>query len=67
MASTPVMGNLAIPSPRIQADPTLIDPALILSAKHAGLYLYFGRLVRPLWSSPCVRTAVVETHEEVVS
>ncbi|XP_044758799.1 nuclear pore complex protein Nup155 [Coccinella septempunctata] len=35
------------------------------SSKHNGLYLYFGRILRPVWSRNCVRQVVLDPKSKV--
>lgn len=41
---------------------SMFQPELIFSSKHNGLYLYFSRLVRPLWLATLVVPGSQATH-----
>lgn len=38
-----------------------------LSAKHNGLYLYLGRILRPVWMRRCVEKVLLDLRTAVVS
>lgn len=40
-----------------------IEPTVQFSSKHNGLYLYFSRLIRPIWSFNVVKSQIVKTVE----
>ncbi|KAK9883024.1 hypothetical protein WA026_001236 [Henosepilachna vigintioctopunctata] len=46
-----------------------LDPPTIFqfSSKHNGLYLYFGRILRPLWNQKCVQLVLVEEKSRLVA
>lgn len=35
------------------------------SAKHSGLYLYVGRILRPIWSMRCIKQEIVNNKSQV--
>lgn len=41
----------------------IIEPTVQFSSKHNGLYLYFSRLIRPIWSFNVVKSQIVKTSE----
>lgn len=64
--STP-FGGVSPPAFALPVAPQSMGPidsrghALHFSAKHDGLYLYLGRILRPLWS---LRVAITTEHEK---
>jgi len=37
------------------------------SAKHSGLYLYVGRILRPIWNVRCIKQEIICCSKIVVS
>lgn len=35
------------------------------SAKHSGLYLYVGRILRPIWNVRCIKQEIVNNKSQV--
>lgn len=35
------------------------------SAKHSGLYLYIGRILRPIWNVRCIKQETVNNKNQV--
>lgn len=58
----PTIGNYATSGvpPQQQQQPN-IEPTVQYSSKHNGLYLYFSRLIRPIWSFNVVKSQIVKT------
>lgn len=44
-----------------------INSPFVYSAKHAGLYLYLGRILRPIWNLNCVQKVTVDSKKTYVS
>lgn len=44
-----------------------ISSPFVLSAKHNGLYLYLGRILRPIWNKCCVQKMAVDPVKIYVS
>ncbi|KAL3272939.1 hypothetical protein HHI36_014397 [Cryptolaemus montrouzieri] len=56
-------GNLNV-TQNLSYDPTSMFQ---FSSKHNGLYLYFGRILRPLWGKKCVEQILLEPKSKVVA
>lgn len=50
----------------MQMQPDVVGTQMSFSAKHNGLYLYVGRILRELWCTSCCRK-VVEDNKPYVS
>ncbi|KAG8179998.1 hypothetical protein JTE90_020953 [Oedothorax gibbosus] len=62
--SAPTGSALSQQLPNTPATSTLsVSPEIMFSGKHNGLYLYFSRIVRPIWNLKLV-TEIYETIEE---
>lgn len=44
-----------------------INSPFVYSAKHTGLYLYLGRLLRPIWNLNCVQKITTDSKKIYVS
>ena len=37
------------------------------SAKHNGLYLYVGRILRPIWNMRCIKQEIINNKTQVTA
>lgn len=44
-----------------------INPPFLYSCKHNGLYLYLGRILRPIWNLHCLQKMVPDVKNKLVS
>ncbi|XP_043248348.1 nuclear pore complex protein Nup154 isoform X1 [Colletes gigas] len=52
---------------RTSVGPNTDIPQQQFSAKHNGLYLYVGRILRPIWNMRCIKQEVVNNKTQIFS
>ncbi|KAJ8681583.1 hypothetical protein QAD02_017375 [Eretmocerus hayati] len=61
------MSLLRTPVPQQQTGPNVDSALQQFSAKHGGLYLYIGRILRPIWSIRCIKQESANGKNHILS